>query len=190
MLGITDLKPGIIFLLDGEPCQVLEANHSKYAQRRPVLQTKIKSLTSGKIMQKTFLQNDAFEEAELEKFSAKFLYAHRDQYWFCRTNDPSKRFSFAPDQLPEEAIKFLKPNLETEAVQFEDKIISINLPIKADYKVIEAPPGIKGDTAQGGTKTVTIETGAKIQAPLFVNQDDIIRINTQTGDYVERVEKA
>jgi elongation factor P len=84
----------------------------------------------------------------------------------------------------------LKPGIPIDAFQFNGKIINISLPIKMEFKVVEAPPGIKGDTAQGGTKVVTIETGAKVAVPLFINEGDIIRINTETGEYVERVEKA
>lgn len=189
MLGITDLKPGVYFILDGEPYEILEAQHSKYAQRRPVMQAKMRSLISGKVLQRNFLQSDMFKEADLEKFSAKFMYNHRDEYWFSALNDPSKRFSFKADQIGEET-KYLKQNIEIEALQFEDKIINIKLPIKADYIVKEGPPGIKGDTAQGGTKAVTLETGLILQVPLFINTGDVVRVNTQTGEYVERVSKS
>ena len=189
MLGITGLKPGIYFILDGEPYEVLEAQHSKYAQRRPVMQAKVRSLLSGKILQRNFLQNDTFEEAELEKMKAKFLYAHRDQYWFMSSDDPSNRFQLTDEQLGDEK-KFLKQNLEVDAIKFDGKIINIEIPIKLDYIVKDAPPGLKGNSAQGGDKTVTLETGMNIQVPLFVNTGDIVRVNTQTGEYVERVEKA
>ena len=86
-------------------------------------------------------------------------------------------------------MNFLKSNLEITALKFKGKLINIELPIKVDYKIIEAPPAIKGDTAQGGAKAVTIETGAKINVPLFIDEGDIIKVNTQTGEYVERVEK-
>jgi elongation factor P len=189
MLGITDLKPGIYFILDGEPYEVLEAQHSKYAQRRPVMQAKIRSLISGKVLQRNFLQNDTFEEAELEKIKTKFLYAHRDQYWFAANNDPSNRFQLNAEQIGD-AMRFLKQNLEVEAIKFDEKIINIEIPIKIDYVVKDAPPGVKGDTAQGGTKTITLENGLTLQAPLFINTNDVVRVNTQTGQYVERVEKA
>ena len=118
----------------------------------------------------------------------KFLYAHRDKYWFANENDPSKRFELREDILGD-SVRFLKPNTVLDSILFKEKIIDIELPVKMDFKVVEAPPAIKGDTAQGGVKQVKIETGASVNVPLFINQDDIVRINTETGEYTERVEK-
>jgi len=118
----------------------------------------------------------------------KFLYSHRDKFVFCEMNDPSKRFEISEEQIGDMAM-YLKPNSPIEVMEFEDKIINIFMPIKMDFKVIEAPPSIKGNTAQGGVKAVKIETGTMINVPLFVESGDIIRVNTQTGEYTERVEK-
>ena len=100
----------------------------------------------------------------------------------------AKRFEINQEQIGELA-KYMKPNSEIEMIEYEGKIININLPIKMDFKVIEAPPGIKGDTAQGGTKSIKIETGTMVNVPLFIEEGDTIRVNTQTGLYVERAEK-
>lgn len=186
MLNYNDLRPGTFFVLNGQPYQVLEFNFLRMQQRKPVAQTKIKNLINNKIIDRTFHQNETFEEAEIEKQKVKYLYSHRDLFFFCYENDPAKRFGLSQNQIGN-ASKYLKPNLLIEAIIFNEKIINISLPIKMDFEVIEAPPDIKGDTAQGGTKIVTLETGAKINAPLFIKQGDIIRINTQTGQYVERV---
>lgn len=188
MLGMNDLKPGVYFIFESQPYVVLEAQHLKMQQRRPVLQTKMRNLATGKVLERNFQQSDSFEEADIQKQNVKYLYGHRDEYWFSDEKDPGKRFQLKED-LVGEAVKFLKPNTIIEAVVFNGKIININLPIKMDFKVMEAPPAIRGDTAQGGVKQVTIETGAKINAPLFINEGDIIKINTQTGQYVERTEK-
>ncbi len=189
MLNYNNLKPGKIFILDGQPCQVLEFNFLRMQQRRPVAQTKIKNLISGKIISRNFQQSDSFEEANVNYRKVKFLYAHREKFVFCEIDNSSKRFELEAEQIGELA-KFLKPNSEVDIMEFEEKIINILLPIKMDIKVVDAPPETKGNTAQGGSKVVKIETGAMINVPLFIGENDIIRINTQTGEYVERVEKA
>jgi len=123
----------------------------------------------------------------LIKFQAKFLYNHRHRYFFSNKDNPSKRFDLNSEQIGPQA-KFLKPNQVVEAMLFNEKIINVVLPIKIQLKVIEAPPGIQGDRAQGGTKTITLETGAKIAAPLFVKEGDVVEINTETEEYVKRIE--
>jgi len=188
MLGMNDLKIGTYFILDGQPYEVLESHHLKMQQRRPVLQTKIKNLINGKVLERNFQQSDTFEEANIQKEKVKYIYNHRGQYWFNYENDPSKRFNLTTDILGD-AINYLKPNTVLDALLFNSEIININLPIKMDFKVIEAPPAIRGNTAQGGNKQVTIESGAKINVPLFINEGDVVRINTKTGEYVERVLK-
>ena len=189
MLTHTDLKKGVRFIYENQPWEVLEAQLLKMAQRRPVIQSKIKNLTTGKILERNFHQNETFEEAEIEKQPIRYLYNHRGEYWFCEKDNPAKRFS-----LKEEIVgtggKFLKANTEVTANKMGDKIINLQLPIKMDLKIKEAPPGERGDTATGGTKKAILETGAEVNVPLFVNTDDVIRINTETGEYVERVEKA
>ncbi len=189
MLTYNDLKKGVIFVLDGAPYEVLEYEFLRMQQRKPVAKTKIKNLVTGKIVERNFHMNESFGEAEIEKKPMKFLYAHRDEYWFSEPKNSAKRFTLKIDVIGEGA-KFLKPNTEVTALQFGEKIISIEPPIKIDLKVIETPPGIRGDTAQGGSKPATLETGAVVSVPLFVNNGDIVRVNTQTGEYVERTEKA
>lgn len=188
MIGPNDLKPGVYFIFEGQPYEVIEIHHLKMQQRRPVVQTRMKNMLNGKTLERNMAQSDLFEEADIQKKSAKFLYFHRDEYWFCEPNDPSKRFKLESDVIGDQS-RFLKPDTEVEAVAFNDKIINVSLPIKMRFKVAEAPPGIRGDTAQGGAKQVKIETGAIINAPLFVNQGDSIIINTQTGEYAGRAEK-
>jgi len=188
MLSYSDLRPGVFFVLDGQPYEVLEFSFLRMQQRKPVAQTKIKNLISGKIISRNFQPNETFEEAQINYKDVKFLYSHREKFVFCEKNNPSQRFEINQEQIGDLS-KFLKPNGEVEVIEYEGKIINVDLPIKMELKVIEAPPSIKGNTAQGGTKAVKLETGAMINAPLFIEEGDIIRVNTQTGDYVERVEK-
>jgi elongation factor P len=119
---------------------------------------------------------------------ATFIYHNRGQYWFNDKGNPKNRF-FLTEEVIGNAGQFLKAATEVKAFKFKGKIINIELPIKVDLKVTEAPPAVRGDTAQGGTKTVTLETGAKVNVPLFINEGDIIRVNTASGEYTERVEK-
>ncbi len=189
MLGINDLKPKTVIIINNEPYEVLSANFLKMQQRKPVLQTRLKNLINGKVIDRNIQHSEEFEEATLERLTVEFLYQHRGEYWFCDAKDRSKRFQLDESVLGDNK-NFLKPGVPIDAFKFNDKIINISLPIKLEFKVVEAPPGIKGDTAQGGTKVAIIETGAKVSVPLFINEGDIIRVNTESGEYVERVEKA
>lgn len=188
MLSYNELKVGTLFIKDGEPYEVLEYAFIRMQQRKPVAQLKIKNLISGRVLPYTAHQNESFEEAEIEILPAQFIYHNRGQYWFSEKGNPKNRF-FLTDEIIGEAGQFLKTSTEVKAFEFGGKIINIELPIKVDLRVAEAPPAIRGDTAQGGTKTVTLETGAKINAPLFINEGDTIRVNTASGEYVERVKK-
>ena len=127
-----------------------------------------------------------FDEAELIKIAIKYLYNNRGSFFFCEEKDPSKRFSFAEEQIGPGA-KFLKPNEMIEGIVFNEKIINVVLPIKVQLKVKEAPPGVKGDSAQGGTKSVVLESGAEVNVPLFIEEGDVVEINTESGLYVKRV---
>lgn len=188
MLSITDLTAGLYIVYEDMPYQVLEVRHLHIGRGGSSIQTKLKNLKTGAVLARNFKPSDMFEEADIEKKNVKYLYNHRDKYWFCEEKNQTSRFQLSEDQLGE-TIRFLKPNTIVEALNFKDAILNITLPIKMDFKVIEAPPAIRGNTAQGGTKTVIIETGAQIVVPLFINEDDIIRVNTVTGEYVERVGK-
>jgi len=189
MLSFSELKPGKIIVLDGQPYTVVDYHFSKKQQRRPVAQTKIKNLATGKVIEKTFQQNDKIEEAEIEIKEIKFLYSNKGEFWFSKKDNPSERFKIE-ETLVGNYHDLLKPNSMIEAVMFNDEIIGVKLPIKLELKVVEAPPAFRGDTAQGGSKQVKLETGAMVTTPLFINEGDIIRINTETKEYAERAEKA
>lgn len=157
----------------------------KTAQRRPVIQSKIKNLIDGRVQEKNFQQGDVFDEADLEKREIKYLYTTKGQFFFCEPKDPAKRFSFTEAQIGTQA-KFLRPNEIVTGIVFEEKIITFKLPIKVQLKVKETAPGLKGDRAQAGTKEATLESGAVIQVPLFIEEGDVIEVNTEVGQYVKR----
>lgn len=190
-LEYNELKVGTVFTKndDPSPYKVMEYAFIRMQQRKPVVQLKIKNLITGKSQDYTAHQNEDFYEIEIETLSANFIFHNKDGYWFHEVGNQKNRFALA-DEVLGTVGQFLKPNTEIKAFKFGDKVLDIELPVKMEFKVTEAPPAIKGNTAQGGTKLVTLETGAKVNVPLFINQDDIIRLNTQTGEYVERVDKA
>ncbi len=188
MLSYYDLRKGVQFLSEGQPYEVLEFHQMRKAQDVTVAQTKLRNLLSGKVIGRNFHLGDTFEEAELPKFPAKFLYNNRGKFVFCFEDNPGKRFEFSQETLGNMA-NFLRTNLPITAIQFRDQIVNISLPIKINLKVKDAPPGVKGDRSQGGTKAVTLETGAIVQVPLFVETGDVIEVNTETGEYTRRIEK-
>lgn len=187
MLAYTDLTKGVLFIMDGAPYEVIDTHFLRMQQRKAVVQTKIRNLITGKLLDRNFQASDSFEEAEIEKKHAIFIYANRGEYWFHEEGNPKNRFSLSGDIVGDRG-KFLKPNTKVLTIVFDDKVIKLDIPVKMEFKVIEAPPAIRGNTAQGGTKQVTIEGGAVVNAPLFINEGETIRINTETGDYVERVQ--
>ena len=187
MLTYFDLRKGVKFILDGQPYEVLEFQQIGKAQDVVVAKTKIKNLITGKVLERNFHQDEIFEEAEIEKTEVRFLYSHQGKFFFCESQNPRNRFEFTEGQIGLGA-KFLKINQVLTGMKFQGEIINILLPIKVNLKIIEAPPGIRGERAQAGTKTVTLETNAKINVPLFVEAGDIVEVNTETGEYVRRVE--
>lgn len=186
MLAYNEITSKKCIVLDGAPYEVLDAHIFRMQQRKPVNQAKLKNLITGKITEYTFHQADKAEEADLQKKEAKYLYNNRGEWWFCEPTNPAQRFKISADMIGD-AGKFLQANSLIELIVFNEQTIGVKLPIKVELKVTEAPPAVKGNTVQGGTKSVTLETGATVQTPLFVNEGDIIRINTETGEYVERV---
>ena len=186
MLSYAELKKGVKIIINNQPYEIIEASPLFKGRGHSVLQAKIKNLITGNVILRTFHPSDTFKEAELSKVKIKYLYSHRGRYFFCEEINPSKRFDLTEKQIGVQA-KFLKQNQIIEGIFFENKVINISLPIKIFLKVIASPPGIKAGRAEAGTKTVTLETKAKINTPLFIKEGDIIEINTETGEYVRRI---
>ncbi|MDP3963080.1 MAG: hypothetical protein Q8Q39_01145 [bacterium] len=188
MLDVNDLKSGALFIYNDDPCVILWSNHLKMQQRRPVMQTKFRNLRTGQVLEQNFQQGEVFEEADINRLRVVFLFGHRGNYTFQEKGNPKNRITFTAEQLGDTK-EFLVANVEMDAIRFGEEILNIELPPKMDLKVTEAPPSIRGNTAQGGTKGVTVETGLVVQAPLFIEAGDVIRVNTTLKEYVERVEK-
>ena len=175
--------------MDSQIFEVLEANHQHIGRGGSSVQTKIKNLATSQVLSRNFKPSDTFKEADIEKKKIIFLYSHREDNVFANPENKGQRFTLGKD-LTGTIVKWLKPNTECEAIFFGEKIIALKAPIKMNLKVISAPPGVKGDRAQAGTKTVKLESGAEINVPLFIEEGDIVCVNTQTEEYVERTEKA
>ena len=188
MLSYNDLKKGTLFIWNSEPFEVLEYNFVRMQQRRPSAQTKVRNLKTGAISLQTFKQSDSFEELELEKKSAVFVFCNRGVCTFHHVGKPSDRFTLREDEKLAGKTTYLKPNTEVTARYVGDELLDIQIPIKVDLIVTEAPPAVRGNTARGGLKQVTLETGLVLNVPLFINENDILRVNTESGEYVERVE--
>lgn len=194
MLEYNEVKPGTYIIYDNEPYEVLESHVARTQMRKPQNQVKMRNLINARVIPATFHASDKVSEADVDSRPIKFVYENRGQYCFSETKDPGKRF-FLDSAIIGPQAKFLKGNTEVSALTFteegedEPKIIGIKMPVKVELLVKEAPPAVRGNTVQGGTKQVTLETGATVNTPLFVNEGDILRINTETGEYVERVDK-
>jgi elongation factor P len=194
MLEYNEVTERKYIILDDEPWEVLSSHVFRKQQRKPVNATKIRNLLTGRVTERSFASSDKVEEADISTRKIKYLYTNKGEYWFCEEKDPSKRFKLEEEMLGPQ-MRFLKPNSIVDALIFTDedneddggKIIGVKVPITADLKVTEAFNAVKGDTATGGSKTVTLETGTTINVPLFVKEGDVIRVNTESGEYRERV---
>ena len=188
LLEYNEVTEHKFIVLDGQPYEVISAHVFRKQQRKPVNATKLKNLMTGKVAEHSFHVSEKIEEAEIDSREVKYLYTTKGEYWFCEAGDPSKRFKVSPE-LAGEQIRFIKPNTVVDQLLFREQPLGFKYPIIVELKVTDAPPSIKGDTATGGQKVVTLETGATINAPLFVNEGDVIKINTETSEYRERVGK-
>ena len=186
MFNYNEITPKKFIVLDGEPYEVLSSNVFRKQQRKPVNQTKLKNLITGKVLERSFHQSETTPEADLEKQKAEFIYARKDQAIFCKPGNPKTRYEI-PRALTEDKEKYMKNGDVLDLLLFEEEVIDVLLPIKVELKVTVAVPAVKGNTSQGATKDVELETGMSISVPLFIKEGDVLRITTETGQYTERV---
>jgi len=188
LLEYNEVTEKKFIVMDGTPYEVISAHVFRKQQRKPVNATKLKNLMSGKVTEYSFHVSEKVEEAEIDERQVKYLYNNRGEWWFAPADDPSKRFNMTEEVVGAQG-RFLKPNTVLGQFLFREQPMGFRFPITVELKVTEAPPNMKGDTATGGSKVVTLETGATIDVPLFVNEGETIRINTETGEYQARVGK-
>lgn len=183
---MNDLKKlGTVIKINNEPHVVIESQHSKSARSKACMRTKLKNLITNSTLEKTFNASDKVEPADMERTKASFLYSDSNEAFFMDSNTFEQLA--LPLDIVNEQIKFLKEGQEVNVLLYESRPISIILPTKIELKITQTEPATRGDTAQGSvTKKAKLETGAVINVPIFVQQDEVVRINTETGEYVER----
>jgi elongation factor P len=185
MIDVNELRKGVTFTMDGELYRVIQYQHYKPGRGNAVIRTKLRNLRTGGTLDKTFTSGDRVQDFRLEHQTVQYLYNDGDFYYFMDT-DTFEQFPL-PNALLEEAKPFLIENMELELFSYEGERLDVELPITVDLKVVEAPPGFAGDTATGATKEVTLETGYKLFGPLFIQEGDVLRIDTRDGRYLTRV---
>jgi elongation factor P len=183
--SLAELRTGHAIELEGTPYLVLSAQFSRKSQAKANCVTKLKNLKSGAIVQKTFMGNERITPAEVEFRHVQFLFADRGTFTFMDLTT-YEQFSL-PEELVRGGQQYLTEGGELDVLLFEEKPLALRLPVTVDLKVLETTPGVRGDTATGGTKPATLETGLTVQVPLFVEEGDIVRVNTERGEYVERI---
>ena len=172
--------------MDGDPYEVMSSHVFRKQQRKPVNQTKLKNLITGKVTEKSFHQTDKVEEADMESKKIVFIFQKGNEYMFHSEGDKSDRFPLSGDILGPQ-IQYFKSGDTLDAIVFNDDVIGIKYPLKVDLKVTEAMEAVKGNTAQGASKFVKVESGATVSVPMFITDKDTIRINTETGEYTDRL---
>jgi len=185
VISTTDFRGGVRLLIDGEPFYIVEFQHVKPGKGGAFVRTKLKSYISGNVLDRTFRSGERFEEPDLEEREMQFLYATGNDYTFMDT-ETYEQLTFAKKQLGDNA-DLLKENMTAKILIYEHRPIDVELPIFIELKVVDAEPGVRGDTASGGTKPAVVETGATIKVPLYLEVGTVIKIDTRTRAYVERV---
>jgi len=185
MIDVNELRKGVTFTMDGELFKVIEYQHYKPGRGKAVIRTRLRNLRSGSTIDKTFTSGDRVQDIRLDHQTVQYLYNDGEFYYFMDT-ETFEQFPL-PNALLEDAQPYLVENMQIELSSYEGEALDVELPITVDLEVIEAPPGFAGDTAQGATKEVTLQTGYKIFVPLFISTGDVLRIDTRDGRYVTRV---
>jgi elongation factor P len=185
-LGYGDLRKGMAIDLDGEPHVVVDYERSKMQQRAPSLRIRFRAIRSGRVVDRTFTGFDVkFTQAEVSRRRSQFIYNDDGMYYFMDM-ETFEQFPLSQEQL-QDAIPYLVDQLEADLVLHEDAPIALEMPITVDMRVSMTDPGHRGDTAQGATKPATLVTGLVVNVPLFVSTDDVIKVDTRSGQYISRV---
>ena len=185
MISAGDFRNGRTFELEGNVFQIVEFQHVKPGKGAAFVRTKLKNIINGGVVERTFRPTEKFEEAHIDRKDMAYSYGDDDFYHFM-DNETFDMIDIARSEI-EDQMKFVKENDVCRIMSYKGKIFGIEPPTFVELAITETEPGFKGDTATGATKPATLETGAVIQVPLFVNDTDIIRVDTRTGEYMERV---
>jgi elongation factor P len=185
MIDVHRLRKGTTFTLDGEIYKVIEFQHHKPGRGKAVIRTRIRNLRTGTILDKNFISGDRVEDIRIDRISAQYLY-NDGVFYYVMNKETFEQIPLSAAVLGE-TVQYLVDNMSLNISTYDEEPIDIELPINVDLKVIDAPVALAGDTATGATKRVTLESGLKVEVPLFVGEGDTIRVDTRTGEYVTRV---
>jgi elongation factor P len=188
MAGVIDtseFRKGLKIEIDGEPFEIVEFQHVKPGKGSAFVRTSIRSLFSGRVLQPTFKSGDKVGKPDIEEREMQYLYKQGDDYYFMDTRNYEQ--TFIGDKALGEAKSFLKENVNANILFFNGKALGVSLPNSVDLKVIKCDPGVRGDTVSGAMKPATLETGYQVQVPLFINEGDVLKIDTRDGKYLTRV---
>lgn len=184
MISTSDFRTGLTFELDGDVVQLLEFQHVKPGKGAAFVRCKLRNVKTGSAVEKTFRPGEKFPKAHIERREMQYLYKEGDQWVFMDT-ETYEQISLT-ENLLEDAPKYLKENETTGILFYQGQVIGLDLPKQVELEVVATEPGIKGDTASGGSKPATLETGLVVQVPFFINEGDVLIIDTRSGDYVSR----
>jgi elongation factor P len=185
MASTADFKNGLTIELDGEVFQIIEFQHVKPGKGGAFVRTRLRNLRTGNVFDRTFRAGERIEIARVERRPVQFLYRQDEDYIFM-DNESFDQMTLSEEQIGDQ-VKFLKDNLEVQITSYNGRILGVELPDTIEARVVQTDPGLKGDTASGGSKPATIETGAVVTVPLFINEGDFIRVDTRSAKYIERV---
>jgi elongation factor P len=186
LISTGDVKKGVIIELDGQLMKVLDWTHIKMARGSAQVRMKLQNVRKGDIIERTFQAGTRWPRARVEQRKVQYLYTDGDAYHFM-DNETYDQFSVTAAQLGDD-VQYLKENTEVFVSQYEGEVLGVDLPVTVDLHVTQTDPGFAGDTATGAKKAATLETGLVVQVPLFINEGDLLRVDTRTGDYVTRVQ--
>jgi elongation factor P len=185
-INFGDLSRGMVIELDGQPWQIMDYERHKMQQRAPVTRIKMKNLLSGAVIERTFQRYDSqLTVAQVDNRQAQYLYTDGRYYYFL-DQTTFDQYDLTREQVGD-ALGYLKENMMVDMLFYKGEPININLPTHVELEVVETPPAFKGDTAQGGNKPATLETGLKINVPMFIIPGSVVRVDTRSGQYTERV---
>ena len=184
MVSAGDFRNGVTFEMDGSVIQIIEFQHVKPGKGAAFVRTKIRNVISGAVTEKTFNPTDKFPTAYVERKEMQYLYSDGDLYYFM-DNETYENIPISKDVLGDN-FKFVKENMDCKVLSYKGKVFGVEPPFFIELEVTQTDPGFKGDTATNATKPATLETGAEIRVPLFINEGDHIKVDTRTGEYMER----
>lgn len=185
MISTTDFRNGLKLEVDGEPMEIIEYQHVKPGKGGAFVRTKLRNLKTGNVLDRTFRSGEKFNEPQVEERRMQYLYAEEDNYHFMDVN--SYEQLFVPKAQMGDSWQFLKENMEVDILFWKGKPLGVSLPLFVELKIVDTAPGVRGDTATGGTKPATLESGAVVKVPFHIEPGSVIKVDTRTKAYVERV---